>query len=135
MQRRCTKSLSCLIFDGAFGTYYFEKTGDERPCEEANLTAPQTVKQIHREYIKAGCDAIKTNTFSCAASAAGERLHQLISAGYRLANEAAQESGCQVYCDIGGIEDDDAAQKYLDAAGVFISLGGKKLPVRDTIRI
>ena len=125
MQRRCTKSLSCLIFDGAFGTYYFEKTGDERPCEEANLTAPQTVKQIHREYIKAGCDAIKTNTFSCAASAAGERLHRLISAGYRLANEAAQESGCQVYCDIGGIEDDDAAQKYLDAAGIFISLGGK----------
>ena len=53
-----------FLFDGAFGTYYFSKTGDEAPCELANLTAPQTVLDIHREYAASGCAALKTNTFA-----------------------------------------------------------------------
>ena len=40
-----------LLFDGAFGTYYYSLTGDEAPCELANLTSPDTVLRIHREYL------------------------------------------------------------------------------------
>lgn len=53
-----------LLFDGAFGTYYYSLTGDEAPCELANLTSPDTVLRIHREYLAAGARAVKTNTFA-----------------------------------------------------------------------
>ena len=48
-----------LFFDGAFGTYYLSRTSDEAPCEFANLNHPECVRAIHKEYIAAGCDAIK----------------------------------------------------------------------------
>src|SRR5689334_9909366 len=32
--------------------------------ELLNITQPQVVKQIHREYLDAGADIIETNTFS-----------------------------------------------------------------------
>ena len=54
-----------LIFDGAMGTYA-RLLPDYPPeaVELACLTAPQLVSRIHREYLEAGCRAIKTNTFS-----------------------------------------------------------------------
>ena len=33
-------------------------------CEQANLTDPAGVLAVHREYLAAGADAVKTNTFS-----------------------------------------------------------------------
>ena len=53
-----------FLFDGAFGTYYAALAQTDAPCELANLTDPDTVIQIHREYIAAGAHAIKTNTFA-----------------------------------------------------------------------
>ena len=51
-----------LLFDGAMGTYYRAAPGVE--CEQANLTDPAGVLAVHREYLAAGADAVKTNTFS-----------------------------------------------------------------------
>jgi len=51
-----------LLFDGAMGTYYKAAPGVE--CEQANLTDPAGVLAVHREYLAAGADAVKTNTFS-----------------------------------------------------------------------
>lgn len=54
-----------MLFDGAFGTYYAQRYAeDQKPCEMANLNHPKRVAAIHQEYIEAGADAIKTNTFS-----------------------------------------------------------------------
>lgn len=53
-----------LLFDGAFGTYYASLYGNEEPCEMANVKAPTRVAAIHEEYLKAGANAIKTNTFA-----------------------------------------------------------------------
>ncbi len=50
-----------LLFDGAMGTYYKAAPGVE--CEQANLTDPAGVLAVHREYLAAGADAVKTNTF------------------------------------------------------------------------
>ena len=50
-----------LLFDGGMGTYYKAKPGTE--CEQANLLDPAGVLAVHREYLAAGAEAIKTNTF------------------------------------------------------------------------
>ena len=50
-----------LLFDGGMGTYYKAAPGVE--CELANLTDPEGVKRVHAEYLAAGAQAIKTNTF------------------------------------------------------------------------
>ena len=43
----------CLITDGAMGTYYSEIYGKESGSpENDNLTDPQKIEDIHREYIK-----------------------------------------------------------------------------------
>ena len=49
-----------LLFDGGMGTYYKAKPGQE--CEQANLLDPDGILTVHRAYLEAGADAIKTNT-------------------------------------------------------------------------
>ncbi len=54
-----------LLFDGGFGTMLQQrglKTG-EQP-DMLNLTNPDLVRQIHKEYVDAGADIITANTFS-----------------------------------------------------------------------
>lgn len=53
-----------LIFDGAMGTMLQQKglSLGELP-ETFNITHPETVLAIHREYVLAGADVITTNTF------------------------------------------------------------------------
>ena len=53
-----------LIFDGAMGTM-LQKSGlkpGELP-EYLNLSSPETILNIHREYLDAGSDVITANTF------------------------------------------------------------------------
>ena len=59
-----------LLFDGGMGTYYKAKPGQE--CELANLTDPAGVLAVHREYLAAGADAVKTNTFGLPRMAAAQ---------------------------------------------------------------
>ncbi len=53
-----------LLCDGAMGTYLYEK-GEyiNRSYDELNLTKPDLIREIHREYIAAGADIIETNSF------------------------------------------------------------------------
>ena len=63
-----------IIADGAFGTYYMSLYGDGSKPEKglaisnlpelANITAPERVIGIHTEYIEAGAQLIRTNTFA-----------------------------------------------------------------------
>ena len=53
-----------LLIDGAMGTMLQKYGLGQGECsEEWNITHPQIVEDIHREYIKAGADIILTNTF------------------------------------------------------------------------
>jgi len=53
-----------LVGDGAFGTRLYEMgIGFDLSCEEFNLTRPELVEQILREYADAGATVIETNTF------------------------------------------------------------------------
>lgn len=106
-----------LILDGAMGTYFSEKFRDYTgPCEMANIDAPDYVLQIHREYIKAGADAIKTNTFSVNPLNdvfSGDRFEEVIRAGIRLAEKAAEETEREisVFADIGPSAGTDPEQR------------------------
>ena len=53
-----------LIADGAMGTMLYQYGVFLNSCfDEANLSRPELVKKIHKEYIDAGADFIETNTF------------------------------------------------------------------------
>ena len=53
-----------LLTDGSFGTYYAEKYQTDDSPEQANLTHPERVLEIHREYVEAGAKLLRTNTFA-----------------------------------------------------------------------
>lgn len=52
-----------LITDGAMGTYFDSKKQSELTAEAGNKQTPEIVKEIHKEYIKAGARLLRTNTF------------------------------------------------------------------------
>ena len=55
---------SRIVADGAFGTYYAKIYDTNTVPETANTDASDRVERIHREYIEAGADIIRTNTFA-----------------------------------------------------------------------
>ena len=117
-----------LLFDGAMGTYYKAAPGVE--CEQANLTDPAGVLAVHREYLAAGADAVKTNTFSLPRLAAAHApgWEQLAQAGWQLAVQAAGETGAAVFADLGPAPDTEAApagQVYTAVAKQFAALGAR----------
>ena len=108
-------SLSDKIFvlDGAMGTMIQKYSPSEQdyrgtffePCKKElkgnneclNLTRPDIIKAIHKEYIAAGADIIETNTFSANRISQSEyncEDHAEVMAyqGARLAREAADEA-------------------------------------------
>ena len=117
-----------LLFDGAMGTYYKAAPGVE--CEQANLTDPAGVLAVHREYLAAGADAVKTNTFSLPRLAAAHTpgWKQLAQAGWQLAVQAAEETGAAVFADLGPAPDTEAVpagQVYTAVAKQFVALGAR----------
>src|SRR6202162_720019 len=56
---------SLQIFDGAMGTMLYSKgIYINRSYDELNLVAPDLVREVHAEYVRAGADIIETNTYS-----------------------------------------------------------------------
>ena len=84
-----------LLFDGGMGTYY--KGAPGRECEQANRLDPEGIRAVHRAYLAAGADAIKTNTFGLPRMAAAQdpEWEALADAGWKLAAEAAAGSPMQ----------------------------------------
>lgn len=84
-----------LVADGAMGTMLYAKGVFFNRCfDELNLSAPQMVKEIHQEYVKAGAEILETNTFGAnrarlAAFGQVEKLKAINIAGVRIAREAA----------------------------------------------
>ena len=53
-----------LFLDGAMGTQLFERGAKAGVCNDhLNLESPEMVTDVHCAYLKAGSDAIITNTF------------------------------------------------------------------------
>ena len=85
---------------------------------------------VHREYLAAGADAVKTNTFSLPRLAAAHTpgWEQLAQAGWQLAVQAAEETDAAVFADLGPAPDTEAVpagQVYTAVAKQFAALGAR----------
>ena len=84
-----------LVFvDGGIGTMLQAAglTGGEAP-ERWNLTHPETVAEVHRAYLAAGCDIVTANTFGATGARFGAELQKVIQAGVELARQGVEEAG------------------------------------------
>ncbi len=53
-----------IVGDGAMGTWLYQKGITIGQCaEELNLSRPEVIREVHREYYEAGARLIETNTF------------------------------------------------------------------------
>jgi homocysteine S-methyltransferase len=53
-----------VIFDGAMGTMLYSKGVFINQCyDELSLRSPELVRDVHRQYVKAGAEVIETNSF------------------------------------------------------------------------
>src|SRR5437762_2610954 len=100
-----------LILDGAMGTmiqaFKLDESGyrgkfKDHPAELKgnndllNITQPELIKNIHRQYLEAGADIIETNTFNSNAISMSDykmesMVYELNLAGARLARQVADD--------------------------------------------
>lgn len=97
LERRI-ESGDVVVLDGATGTE-LEKRGvpmdDAAWCAAALVTHPETVREVHEDYIRAGADVIITNTFPTARhvlepAGMGERFRELNTLAVELARQARE---------------------------------------------
>ena len=84
-----------LILDGAMGTM-LQRQGFKGNFDQLNLTHPEVVREVHRQYLEAGADILSTNTFSSQRISQAEyhcddKIRELNTAGVRIARELADE--------------------------------------------
>jgi methionine synthase / methylenetetrahydrofolate reductase(NADPH) len=85
-----------LIGDGAVGTLLGERgVGFGHPYARANLSHPEMGTDIHVDYLRAGADAIETNTFAAnrfklETHDLQERVRKVNAEGANLARKAAR---------------------------------------------
>lgn len=125
-----------LLFDGAMGTYLAQQFRSfEAKCEQLNISAPERILSIHKAYILAGANAIKTNTFGANRQLLAcdhAQMRAVIEAGWRLAEQAAAAAPGRerpfIFADIGPIPPHDKADltaEYCEIADIFLSLGAE----------
>jgi 5-methyltetrahydrofolate--homocysteine methyltransferase len=93
-----------LVIDGAMGTSVHARELDletdyqglENCIEIINITRPDVIRDIHREFLAVGCDAVETNTFGgmehvLAEYGLEDRVDEINEAAARIAREVADE--------------------------------------------
>jgi len=68
-----------------------------RSFDALNLTQPDLVGEVHKEYVRAGADVIETNTFGANrvkldAFGLGDKLREINAAGARIARQATRDA-------------------------------------------
>ncbi len=86
-----------LFFDGGLGSLLQEKglKPGELP-ETWNLTRPEVLYQIHRDYLEAGADIILANTFG-ANRLKFDNIEEIVTAAVKNAKKAVLDSGKNAY--------------------------------------
>lgn len=87
-----------IVFDGGTGTYLYEKGVFINRCfDELNLTNPELVSEVHRDYINAGADVIETNTyganiFKLTPHGLNDKVYEINLRGAQIARKAAGDT-------------------------------------------
>ena len=95
-----------VMFDGAMGTMLQKKGLKLREIPESlNVSRPELIESIHREYFAAGSDFVQTNTFGAnpyKLGGTGYETEQIVEAAAKIARRAADAfSGKGILLDIG----------------------------------
>jgi methylenetetrahydrofolate dehydrogenase (NADP+)/methenyltetrahydrofolate cyclohydrolase len=88
-----------MLLDGAMGTELIARGIAPAAVAEANRDHPDLVLEIHRAYLAAGAEVLTTNTFALNRFRRRDReeLIRLLTAGVRLARQAAAGAGRTVF--------------------------------------
>ncbi|MDD3221162.1 MAG: homocysteine S-methyltransferase family protein [Lachnospiraceae bacterium] len=124
-----------IILDGGMGTMLQQAGVPMGKVPEAlNLTHPDTIIDIHRQYIAAGSDIIYANTFSAnryKLSYSEYSVEEIVTAGVQNARKAAEGSRTKVALDVGPIGElmePNGNLKFEDAYDMFkeMMIAGEK---------
>ena len=120
-----------IYFDGGMGSLLQARglKPGELP-ETWNLSRPEIITEIHREYIEAGADIIDTNTFGAnrhKMAKSGYSVQELIAAGIACARKACAGTETKVALDIGPIG------QLLEPLGVKVTRLAFGLPVGGSL--
>jgi methionine synthase / methylenetetrahydrofolate reductase(NADPH) len=86
-----------LVCDGAMGTMLYAKgVFINKSFDALNVTQPDLVAEVHRDYVLAGADIIETNTFGANRIKLGsfgiaDKLHDINVQGAKIARHAARD--------------------------------------------
>jgi methionine synthase I (cobalamin-dependent)/5,10-methylenetetrahydrofolate reductase len=125
-----------LVADGGMGVLVSSAVPRVRTPEEANLRAPEAVVKLHVGFIQAGADLIETNTFGAnrrklAANFLEDELHQINSTAVKLAREAREIAGRDIFIagsigplgEPGGVPADERTQIFAEQAAALEGRG------------
>jgi methionine synthase / methylenetetrahydrofolate reductase (NADH) len=85
-----------LVCDGAMGTMLYARGVFINRCfDSLNVMAPDTVMEVHQDYVRAGADVLETNTFGAnrvklRSFGLGDKVREINSEAARLARKAAR---------------------------------------------
>ena len=138
-----------IVFDGGVGTYLYEKGIYINTCfDELNLTNPDLVAEVHRDYVNAGADVIETNTFGAnrfklAPHGLEPKVYEINRRGAEIARKVAGETtfvagsmgplGVQIE-PIGKLSYDEAKEVFKEQAKGLLE-GGVDLIVLETFAL
>ena len=137
-----------LVCDGAMGTMLYAKGVFINRCFDAlNMTQPDTVADVHQDYIRAGADVIETNTFGAnrvklRAFGLADRTRDINVEGARIASAAARDTAyvagaigpLGVRIEPWGKTGVDEAEAYFREQAQALVDGGVDLLILETFR-
>ncbi len=127
-----------LFLDGAMGTQLYGRGVFINRCyDELNLSQPELVRAVHRDYMKSGVDILTTNTFGAnrfrlQAFGLEDRHEAIVRAGVALAREVARDRAWvagsigptgATLAPVGKLSPGDAYRAFRDQARVLVDAG------------
>ena len=137
-----------LVCDGAMGTMLYARGVFINRCfDSLNIMSPNTVMEVHQDYVRAGADVLETNTFGAnrvklRSFGLGDKVSEINAEAARLARKAARD---QVYVAgaIGplgvriepwGKMGTDEAEAFFREQAEALAAGGVDLFILETFR-
>ncbi len=123
-----------LYFDGGFGSLCISKGIEFESPVTLSLTHPKIVEEIHKEYINAGANIIKTNTFGATRLKYPNEYENIIRQSIKIAKKCrgnrkdvyiAFDMGSlgQMLSPMGTLDFNDAVEIFKDSVKVALSEG------------
>jgi len=137
-----------LVCDGAMGTMLYAKGVFINRCfDSLNVMSPDTVMEVHQDYVRAGADVLETNTFGAnrvklRSFGLGDRVHEINVEGARLARKAAHDQAyvagaigpLGVRIEPWGKMGTDEAEAFFREQAEALAAGGVDLFILETFR-